>query len=101
MVLIAISMIVRSQSIVKYERYNDDGHVWHNCINAFEASDGSIIMMEEYCDTITDYSGVYTESVNLLKISPQGVLVNSTKVDFSATSQKAHFLEFHLKTTVM
>ncbi len=27
MVLIAISMIVRSQSIVKYERYNDDGHV--------------------------------------------------------------------------
>lgn len=91
MVLITLSLIVKSQSVVKYERHVDDGHVWHNCINAFEASDGNIIMMEECCDTIGDYSGVYTESVNLLKINQQGVLVDSAKVDFSATSFDSPF----------
>lgn len=98
MVLITLSLIVKSQSVVKYERHVDDGHVWHNCINAFEASDGNIIMMEECCDTIGDYSGVYTESVNLLKINPQGVLVDSAKVDFSATSFDSPFFRVPSET---
>ena len=98
LVAIAISLTVKSQSVVKYERFVDDGHVWHNCIRAFEASDGNIIMMEECVDTITDYSGVYTESVNLLKISPTGTLIDSVKVDFTDTSLDSPFLRVESET---
>lgn len=88
---LAISTYMDAQSVVKYERHVDDSHVSHNCTNAFEASDGSIIMMEECCDTITDYWYVYVESVNLLKISPQGILIDSVKVNFQSTSMNCPF----------
>ena len=95
---LAISTYMDAQSVVKYERHVDDSHVSHNCINAFEASDGSIIMMEECRDTITDYSCVYTESVNLLKINPQGMLVDSEKVYFQATDINCPFFRLPSET---
>ncbi|MBR5780545.1 MAG: T9SS type A sorting domain-containing protein [Bacteroidales bacterium] len=98
-VAIAMSLTVKSQSLVKYERFVDDGHVWHNCTRALETSDGNIIMMEECIDATTDFSEVYTESVNLLKISPQGMLIDSIKVDFTATgSLDSPFLRIESET---
>lgn len=103
LVALVISLSMKAQSFVKYERFVDDGHVWHNCIHALETSDGNIVMMEECCDTIKDFSGVYTESVNLLKINPQGMLIDSTKVSFSATSLDSPFLRnpFESNSNVM
>ena len=88
---IAMSLTVKSQSVVKYERFVDDGHAWHNCTGALETSDGNIIMMEECIDATTDFSEVYKESVNLLKISPQGMLIDSVKVNFQGTNMNCPF----------